>query len=122
MKWTSAYLFLGLTMSACAEDLVQHYAPRGELMITQLVSAPFPHPKRAQGHDYKEQLYSAAEHYSNSTVTAFIPKGFRESGPIDFVIHFHGWRNMATNALGRYELIDQLCDSDRNAVLVVPQG
>ena len=115
-------LCLGLTVSASAEDLIQHYAAHGELIITQLVSAPFPHPKRWEGHKYKQELYSAGEHYSNSTVAVFIPKGFRETGQIDFVIHFHGWRNMATNALGRYELVEQLCDSGRNAVLVVPQG
>ena len=122
MKSVFHLLVLAAVLPAGAEDLAQHYAGRGELIITQLVSAPFPHPKRAQGHTYKEQLYSAGEHYSNSTVAVFIPKGFRETGQIDFVIHFHGWRNMATNALGRYELIAQLCDSGRNAILVVPQG
>src|SRR5262245_21803897 len=122
MKLMLHLVLLSLALSTRAEDLARHYANRGELLITQMVSAPFPHPKRAQGHTYKEQLFSAGEHYSNSTVAVFIPKGFRNTGQIDFVVHFHGWRNTATNALGRYELVDQLCDSGCNAVLVVPQG
>ena len=52
----------------------------------------------------------------------FIPKGFRETGRVDFVVHFHGWTNHVEGVLGRYRLIEQLLASGRNAVLVVPQG
>jgi hypothetical protein len=31
---------------ARGETLPQHYADYGELIVTQLASAPFPHPKR----------------------------------------------------------------------------
>ena len=80
------------------------------------------HPDRASGRTYQNQLYSAADHYSDSTVALFIPKGFRAGSRIDFVVHFHGWRNHAESVLRHYELIDQLIASGRNAVLVVPQG
>ena len=90
--------------------------------MTQMVTAPFPHLSRANGHTYKEQLYSAKDHYSNNTVALFIPKGFRQTAEVDFVIHFHGWRNTVAGALGKYQLIEQFCDSGRNAILVVPQG
>ena len=95
---------------------------KGELILTQLVSAPFPHPDRAGGHRYKDQFFDAKEHYADSTVAIFIPPGFREADRIDFVVHFHGWHNNVTNVLNRYKLIDQLVASGRNAVLVVPQG
>jgi len=114
--------WLCLAASARSQDLPAQYADRGQLLLTQMVTAPFPHPKRAEGHTYKEQLYSAKEHYSNNTVAIFIPKGFRETGQVDFVVHFHGWRNTVAGALTRYHLIEQFCDSGRNAILVVPQG
>src|SRR5208282_5794374 len=94
----------------------------GQLLVTQMVSAPFPHPKRAEGHDYKGTNYSAADHYSDSTVAVFVPKDLRENGPLDFVVHFHGWRNHVESVLTRYQLIEQFAASGRNAVLVVPQG
>ena len=34
-----------MAMAARGEDLPQHYAPQGELIVAQLASAPFPHPK-----------------------------------------------------------------------------
>jgi hypothetical protein len=102
--------------------LPERYAGSGELIVTQLTSAPFPHPKRAEGHTYQKKLYPATEHYMDNTVAIFIPKGFRETGQVDFVVHFHGWKNTVEGVLGQYKLIEQLVDSGRNAVLVVPQG
>ena len=52
----------------------------------------------------------------------FVPKGFRETGTIDFVVHFHGWTNHVERLLDEFDLIEQLTASGRNAVLVVPQG
>jgi hypothetical protein len=116
-------LLLGCAIwPVCGETLSERYAASGELIVTQLTSAPFPHPKRAEGHTYQKKLYPAAEHYSDNTVAIFIPKGFRETGQIDFVVHFHGWKNTVAGVLGQYKLIDQLMESKRNAVLVVPQG
>jgi hypothetical protein len=108
--------------SGRGENLSERYASHGELIVTQLTSAPFPHPKRAEGHTYQGKLYPAKEHYSDNTVAIFIPKGFRETAKIDFVVHFHGWKNNVEGVLGQYKLIEQLMDSGRNAILVVPQG
>jgi hypothetical protein len=107
---------------ACSETLPQRYADYGELIITQLASAPFPHPKRAEGHKYQGKDFTAQEHYSDSTVAIFIPKGFREGGQVDFIVHFHGWQNNVEGVLKQYQLIEQLSESRRNVVLVVPQG
>jgi hypothetical protein len=111
-----------LAWSASGKSLPELYASYGELIVTQLISAPFPHPQRAGGHIYHGKLYSAKEHYSDSTVAIFIPKGFRETGQVDFVVHFHGWRHTVESTLREYRLIEQLVASRRNAVLVVPQG
>jgi hypothetical protein len=118
-------LLLLLGCAACSvrgESLPERYASQGELIVTQLTSAPFPHPMRADGHTYDGKLYTAREHYSDNTVAIFIPKGFRETGKIDFIVHFHGWKNNVEGVLGQYQLIEQLMASGRNAVLVVPQG
>ena len=105
-----------------SESLPERYSSDGELIVTQLSSAPFPNPRRAEGHTYQGKLYPAKDHYSDSTVAIFIPKGFRGAGQIDFVIHFHGWLNHVAGVLEQYQLIEQLLASRRNAVLVVPQG
>jgi len=86
------------------------------------VSAPFPHPARAEGHQYKDKIYPADKHYNDSTVAIFIPKGFRATGKVDFVVHFHGWHNTVAGALGQFKLIEQFVESGRNAVLIVPEG
>jgi hypothetical protein len=105
-----------------AETLAEHYSDSGQLIITQFVSAPFPHPKRADGHTYHGEMFSAKDHYSDSSVAIFIPKGLRETGKLDFVVHFHGWRQHLDGVLHHYQPIEQLLESKRNAVLVVPQG
>ncbi|HTU71403.1 MAG TPA: hypothetical protein VMF11_13920 [Candidatus Baltobacteraceae bacterium] len=94
----------------------------GKTFLPQLPSAPFPHPSRANGHEYDGKFYSASEHYSDSTVGIYVPAKFRPSAGTDFVVHFHGWNNHVTEVFRRYELREQLEESGRNAVLVVPQG
>jgi hypothetical protein len=113
---------LTLVSTCRSETLPEHYSQSGELLLVHLPSAPFPHQQRAEGHKYKEQFFSAAEHYTNDTVAIFIPRSFRETGKIDFVVHFHGWQNNVEGVLKRYQLIEQLIASGRNAVLIVPQG
>lgn len=102
--------------------LVSRYASFGTLLVTQFVSAPFPHPARAQGYRYHNDFFSAAEHYNDSTVAMFIPKYFRATPKIDFVVHFHGWRNTVAGTLERYQLVRQFADSGKNAILIVPEG
>lgn len=104
------------------DTLGKIYAPFGTLLVTQFVSAPFPHPARAAGHKYHDQFYSAVEHYSNSTVAMFIPKNFRVTDKIDFVVHFHGWNHTVAGTLPEYRLAGQFAASGKNAILIVPQG
>ncbi len=116
-----ACLLLG-TVACRAEGWTTNYAQQGELIVAPFATAPFPHPKRAEGHNYKTRFFSADEHYTNNTVAIFIPKGFRETGKVDFVVHFHGWGNHVSSVFKQYHLVEQLIASGRNAVLIVPQG
>jgi len=111
-----------LTLVGSAAPLPEFYSGQGQLICAQLASAPFPHPQRAEGREYKGQFFSAQKHYADSTVAIFVPRGFRETSRIDFVVHFHGWNNHVARVLERYQLIEQFRQSGRNAVLVVPQG
>jgi hypothetical protein len=117
-----ALLLLVPLVTLRAASLEETYAAQGRLIVTQFVSAPFPHPTRAAGHTYKEKLYSAAEHYADSSVAIFVPNGFRDTGRADFVIHFHGWNNTVGGTLAGYQLIEQLMASGKNAILIVPEG
>jgi hypothetical protein len=117
-------LLLRFTVNAAENILTLQtdFAPLGRLIVTQFVSAPFPHPARVGGHKYDGQFYSAAEHYSNSDVAIFIPKNFRATDKVDFVVHFHGWRHTIATTLQEYRLVEQFAASRKNAILVIPQG
>ena len=56
------------------------------------------------------------------SVALFIPNGFRETGRVDLVVHFHGWNNTVAGTLATFHLVEQLVASGKNAVLVVPEG
>ncbi len=118
-------VFLALATQAAVAmtpSLEETYVSQGRLIVAAFTSAPFPYPARAEGHTYKGKLYPAAEHYADSTVAIFIPKGFREADRLDFVIHFHGWNNSVAGTLATFRLVEQLVTSGKNAVLVVPEG
>lgn len=117
--------FLLLALPALAgtpPGLEETYAAQGRLIVAPFASAPFPHPARAEGHTYQGKLYAAAEHYADSTVAIFIPKGFCETDRIDFVVHFHGWNNTVAGTLATFHLAEQLVASGKNAILIVPEG
>ncbi|MEO7299081.1 MAG: hypothetical protein ABI042_10965 [Verrucomicrobiota bacterium] len=113
-----------LFFSVCAwgEPFLSRYESFGQLVLTNLNSAPFPHPAREKGYAYKSESFTAEKNYHDNTVAIFIPKEMTNARTADFVIHFHGWRNSVTNVLRHYELIEQLAASGRKAILVVPQG
>ncbi|HEY4417468.1 MAG TPA: hypothetical protein VGO57_17385 [Verrucomicrobiae bacterium] len=117
-------LLLRASVSAAETNsaLASQFAPFGRLIVTQFVSAPFPHPARANGHKYGGQFYSTAEHYANSDVAIFIPKNFHATDKIDFVVHFHGWNNTVASTLAQYKLVEQLAASGKHAILIIPEG
>jgi hypothetical protein len=92
------------------------------MFVPQFSSAPFPHPNRINGHVYDGNTYSAKEHYSDSSVAIFIPKGFKTTETIDFVVYFHGWNNNIDSACTQFDLIEQFSESNKNAIFVFPEG
>jgi len=122
MKVLLLITLVGLACPALAQNLETDYTTHGRLVVTQFVTAPFPHPSRTNGHTYKDKFFPAEKHYRDSTVAVFIPKSFRASGPVDVVVHFHGWGNSVAGTLKQFELVQQFVASGRNAVLVMPEG
>jgi hypothetical protein len=104
------------------QSLTEKYKQYGEVIISKLSSAPFPHQKRMNGHTYDNKNYSFLEHYNDSTVLIFIPKRYKQQEKNDFVIHFHGWNNNVDSVLSQFKLIEQFSESGKNAILIVPQG
>lgn len=95
----------------------------GRTYIVPFASAPYPHASRANGHTYEGKLYDAATHYSNSNVGIFVPDGWHpENGAIDAVVHFYGWNHDVKKTFATYRLREQLVQSKRNAILIVPEG
>lgn len=81
----------------------------------------FPDTVRANGHQYDTVLYSAAEHYMDSSVMLVVPPGFIPGKKVDLIFWFHGWHNNIEAANIYYELSKQLESSGRNAVLVLAE-
>jgi len=81
----------------------------------------FPDTGRANGHIYDKVLYTAAEHYHDSTVLIIAPKNLDAKKKVDLVFWFHGWHNNVDIAAVYYELTKQFIASKRNAVLVLAE-
>jgi hypothetical protein len=81
----------------------------------------FPDTGRANGHIYDKVLYTAAEHYHDSTVLIIVPKNLDAKKTVDLVFWFHGWRNNVDSAAVKYQLTKQFIASGRNAVLVLAE-
>lgn len=118
----SIFLLMWAAPPMSAEVIRQELPGIGDLLIAPFRSAPFPHPRRQDGHTYNGRLYPAAKHYQDNSVAVFLPKGFRKTAAVDFVVYFHGWHNNIRKALPQYRLAEQLQESGKNAVLVFPEG
>lgn len=94
----------------------------GRLLKFELHNAPFPHSDRDNGHIYNDKLYSAKEHYKDSTALVFIPKYFEPKGVTDCFVYFHGWNNNVDSMIVRFNLIEQFYKSGINAILIMPEG
>ena len=93
-----------MTAAAAAAPVL---APQGRTFLRAFDSAPYPHAGRP---------------YRDSTIGIYVPPQYRPSDTVDYIVHFHGWRNDVAHVLKRYRLREQLDMSERNAILVVPQG
>lgn len=105
-----------------SQSLNERYSSFGKTVILNLKTAMFPHPERKEGHTYDNKFYSFEDHYNDSSALVFIPTNFRSSGKINLVIHFHGWNNNIDSVASQYKLIEQFYESNKNALLIIPQG
>jgi len=81
----------------------------------------FPDTGREKGHMYDKVLYTAEEHYHDSTVLIIAPKKLDAKKTVDLIFWFHGWRNNVDNAASFYDLTKQFIASNLNAVLVLAE-
>ena len=82
----------------------------------------FPHSARDSGHTYDGVFFPAEQHYRDSSVGIFVPKGFVPGEQTDIVLYVHGWSNNIDTSLVRYDIVKQFAESGKNAVLVHPEG
>jgi len=124
LSYTKEYYVLALILFTpfLAQSQTKLYKNLGKFYITQLASAPFPHPGRTNGYIYQGEIYSAKQHYNDSSVAIFIPKSFKATSQTNFVVYFHGWRNNIDSACSRFRLIEQFSKSNKNAVFIFPEG
>ena len=115
-------LFFALTSLSFSQSMTERYKHLGEMFVQGFSSAPFPDSERINGHVYDGKTYSFQEHYNDSSVAIFIPKGFKQTDSTNFVVYFHGWNNNIDSACNEYKLIEQYTASNINAIFVFPEG
>jgi hypothetical protein len=103
---------------------LQSFAQKSrDAKIIRVTSAhtSFPDTARANGHIYDKVLYTAAEHYKDSSVLVIVPPHLKAVHTIDVICWFHGWRNNIDSSLSYFELAKQFLASHRNAILLLPE-
>jgi hypothetical protein len=81
----------------------------GYTLTLELEKAPFPH---------------RGARYRDATVLVFVPHYYRVRAGlrVDTLVHFHGYRDTAREAMLRHQMREQLVASGQNAVAIFPQG
>lgn len=116
MKKFLLVIFPVVSISAFA----QKETPATIFRITSSYTS-FPDTGRANGHVYDNVLYKTAEHYADSSVLIIVPPQLKAKKQVDVICWFHGWRNNIDSAAGYFELVKQFLESNRNAILVLPE-
>jgi hypothetical protein len=81
----------------------------------------FPDTGRTNGHRYDDSLYTAVEHYTDSSVLIAVPSQLKVKRNVDVICWFHGWRNNIDSMNARYDVLRQFLASRRNAILVLAE-
>ncbi len=78
--------------------------------------------RNVQPRVYGGKTYSAAEHYSDSSVFIFVPDYFNKSKYYEFIFWFHGWNHSIDSALSQFQLLEQFYAAHQNAIFIFPEG
>lgn len=119
------FLLLPISAMANASTAIQtEVSPYGTTLLFTSDHAPFPDTSRQGVYQNNNQSFPEAEHYHDNAVALFIPHHLdtRKLETLNLVFYFHGWYNNIQNSLNGAALREQLVASQRNAILVFPQG
>ena len=113
----SSYSILATTPKPSYEEYL-----KGQLYTLTPENSMFPSATRNEGHTYQGKQYPAQDHYNDRTTLVFVPASVNLAEEFDVIVYFHGWYNNARNSLTTFKLGEQLIGSERNAILIIPQG
>jgi len=112
-------------------------APYHGAFVEALPNAPFPHSGKDVDPNFFDfadpqtgerfrttrtwERLSEKEHYRDSSVLFYVPSQFNPNKPFSYVVFFHGNRSDVRQSLKDYRLDEQIENSGKNVVLVLPQ-
>jgi hypothetical protein len=110
---TAALAWAGPAVLAAKRSKVRDIfvGKRGTTIWLDLDTAPYPDG-------------TATSSWFDPTTIVFVPHYYRvrKDYRVDTIVHFHGYRDTADDAMKRHQLREQLYDSKQNAIIVFPQG
>lgn len=112
-------------------------APYHGTFVEALPNAPFPHSGKDVDPNFFDfadprtgerfrttrtwERLSEKEHYRDSSVLFHVPSQFNPNKPFSYVVFFHGNRSDVRQSLKEYRLDEQIENSGKNVVLLLPQ-
>lgn len=94
----------------------------GETAIFPMGFASYPHVSRSAGWTNRAGKYFGVEHYTDSSVALFIPKGYTPGPKTNLIFYWHGHVNNVAKALDQFTLREKILAAGKNAILVCPEG
>lgn len=116
MRWVFA-----LIVCLCIVAEAQSELP-GKIFRYELKNAPFPHAMRSNGYTYKNTVYPADKHYSDSTVLVYVPRAFNPNEQVNIIVYFHGWYSCIDSSNTKMRLAEQVEASGIPAIFIFPEG
>ncbi len=116
----SIFYFISAPENLAASD--RENSMFGRTTFYQMDNAPYPDTSRAEGFIRGNDIYPPEIHYSDPSVAVFIPGHFRTENDINLLFYFHGHNNNVRKSLEKFDLRQMVAESERNVILVFPQG
>ena len=104
--------FFGKSQQKFSQNIFRIYSP----------FTSFPDSARNNGHVYNNEIFTAAAHYSDSSLLIVLPENYKPNKKVNIVCWFHGWYNNIDSANQRFKLAKQFIASRVNAILVIAEG